>query len=288
MGKNKSEWQFKHAWRNRLHSIMYKTDTPEGRGLDIIILCGIIASIITVMLESVESIRKEYYSLLNILEWAFTILFSIEYIARVISARHASNYVVSGWGIIDLLAASSKYISLFFVESQYGVIVRALRLLRVFRVFKLGRYIGASEELIRTIVSSRAKIIAFLGVIVAISMIMGTVMYLIEGEENGFTSIPIAIYWTVVTMTTVGYGEITPETPLGQFLSIALMLIGYGIIAIPTGIVSAQFVVQKKNFFIRKDKCPNCQAKRHKKNALYCYKCGVGLYNDNQKESNVD
>ena len=280
MGNSIPKSTFKQPWRNRLHSIMYKTDTPEGELFDVVILCGIIASIITVMLESVESIHKEYRLILNILEWIFTILFSLEYIGRIIATKYPVKYITSGWGIIDLLAASSKYISLIFFEYQYGVVVRALRLLRIFRIFKLGRYIGASENLVAAIIASRAKVISFLGIVVAVSMVMGTLMYLVEGKESGFESIPISIYWTIVTMTTVGYGEITPVTPIGQFLSIILMLVGYGIIAIPTGIVSAQFISQKKDL-IRRYECSNCLAKRHEKNASYCYKCGKMLHSDN-------
>jgi len=281
MGKNS-----KHNWRNRLHEIIYEADTPAGKLFDVVLLFVIIASIVLVMFESVHSIDRKYHNLLNVLEWIITILFSLEYIARIITVNKPIKYITSFYGIIDLLSTIPKYISLIFAGTHALVALRALRLLRVFRILKLGRYLGASNNLVNALKSSRAKIAVFLFTVVIASIILGTIMYLVEGEKNGFTNIPKSVYWCIVTLTTVGFGDITPSTPLGQFIASLVMILGYGIIAVPTGIVSAEYTSQKKqqqangDISVNTQSCPNCMTETHRDGAEFCYKCGYKLHND--------
>ena len=278
----------KSNWKTKLHEIIYEADTPAGKLFDIVLLFVIIASIVLVMLESVKSINDSFHDLLNILEWVITILFSIEYIARIVTVQKPIKYITSFYGIIDLLSTIPKYISLIFAGTHALVALRALRLLRVFRILKLARYMGASNNLVRALKASRAKIAVFLFAVVIVSIILGTIMYMVEGEENGFTNIPKSVYWCIVTLTTVGFGDIAPSTPLGQFIASLVMILGYGIIAVPTGIVSAEYTSQKNQFkqdsdntiAINTQNCPNCSAEGHKDNAKFCFKCGHKLYNE--------
>ena len=235
------------TWKHKLHEIIYEADTPAGKLFDVILLIAIIASVLLVMLESVKSIDSKYHDLLNISEWVITVLFSIEYIARVITVKKPSKYIFSFYGIIDLLSTIPKYISLVFGGIHALAALRALRLLRVFRILKLARYLGASNNLVNALKASRVKISVFLFAVIIVAVILGTVMYLIEGEENGFTNIPKSVYWCIVTLTTVGFGDIAPQTPLGQFIASLVMVLGYGIIAVPTGIVSAEYANQHSN-----------------------------------------
>lgn len=272
----------KTNWKSRLHEIIYEADTPEGKLFDIVLLFVIIASIILVMLESVNSINDKFHDILNILEWIITILFSIEYIARIVTVQKPIKYITSFYGVIDLLSTIPKYISLIFAGTHALVALRALRLLRIFRILKLARYLGASNNLVQALKASRAKIAVFLFAVIIVSIILGTIMYLVEGEENGFTNIPKSVYWCIVTLTTVGFGDIAPSTPLGQFIASLVMILGYGIIAVPTGIVSAEYTSQSN--LSKKDSentistntqcCANCSAEGHKDNAEFCYKCG--------------
>ncbi|GAA3628846.1 ion transporter [Flavivirga jejuensis] len=275
----------KRHWKIRLHEIIYEADTSGGKIFDIILLVTIIASIILVMLESVKSFDAKYHNFLNISEWIITILFSLEYIARIITVKKPFKYVTSFYGIIDLLSTIPKYISLVFGGIHALAALRALRLLRVFRILKLVRYLGASNTLLKALRSSRVKISVFLFTVVIIAIILGTIMYLIEGEEAGFTSIPTSVYWCIVTLTTVGYGDISPVTPLGQFIASIVMILGYGIIAVPTGIVSAEYATQSKaNKIIEEDvqlnsqSCSNCLSEKHKDGADFCYNCGEKLH----------
>ena len=271
-------------WRARLHEIIYEADTPEGKLFDVILLIAIIASIVFVMLESIKEFDARYHNFLNIAEWVITIIFSLEYVARIISVKKPFKYIFSFYGIIDFLSTIPKYISLIFIGTQVFIALRALRLLRVFRILKLARYLGASNMLANALKASRAKIFVFLFAVVIVSVIFGTLMYLIEGEASGFTSIPVSIYWCIVTLTTVGFGDITPVTPLGQFIASFIMILGYGIIAVPTGIVSAEYVYQNKSnqplalrnpeIDLNTEACPNCSAEGHKDKAKYCYNCG--------------
>ena len=267
-------------WRDKLHEVIYEADTPLGKFFDLILLIVIIASIIFVMLESVESIDKKYHNFLYAAEWVVTILFSIEYIARIITVKKPSKYIFSFFGIIDFLSTIPMYLSFFLVGSQSLVALRALRLLRIFRILKLARYIGATTNLTRALKLSRAKIMVFMLFVLILCVILGTVMYLVEGEQNsGFSSIPRSIYWSIVTLTTVGYGDIAPATALGQFIASFIMLMGYAIIAVPTGIVSAEITkIAGKPISTNTQCCSNCLTEQHKDNAEFCFKCGCKLH----------
>jgi voltage-gated potassium channel len=269
-------------WKQKLHEIIYEADTPAGKLFDVLLLWAIIISIILVMLESVVSINEQYHYQLNIAEWVVTILFTIEYIARIISVKKPIKYIFSFYGIIDFLSTIPKYISILFVGTHALVALRALRLLRVFRVLKLARFIGESNQLVRALKASRTKISVFLFAMIIMSIILGTIMYLIEGSAgSGFTSIPRSVYWCIVTLTTVGYGDIAPATALGQFIAAFIMVLGYGIIAVPTGIVSAEFTKQQAyKIHTNTQACPNCGAEGHKDNAEFCYKCGHSLHEE--------
>lgn len=263
------------SWKHRLHEIIYEADTPAGKLFDVVLLIAILASILFVMLESVPSINEAYGDLLNTAEWVITILFTIEYILRLIAIQKPLKYVFSFYGIIDLLSTIPKYISLILVGSHNLAALRALRLLRVFRILKLARYIGASNKLIIALKQSKAKIAVFLFFVLILCIILGTVMYMIEGAENGFTSIPRSVYWAIVTLTTVGYGDIAPGTPLGQLIASVIMILGYGIIAIPTGIVSSEMA--KTTIQTNTQACPNCLKDNHQDDADFCYHCGHKL-----------
>ncbi|SNR34043.1 ion transporter [Lutibacter flavus] len=267
----------KKNWKSKLHEVIYEADTPNGKLFDIILILTIIASIILVMLESVESFDSEYHNFLNISEWIITILFTLEYIARIVSIKKPTSYIFSFYGVIDFLATIPKYLSLIFVGTHALVALRALRLLRVFRILKLTRYLGASITLAAALKASRIKIAVFLFVVLLLTVILGTVMYLIEGPENGFTSIPYSMYWAIVTLTTVGYGDISPHTPLGQFIASIVMILGYGIIAIPTGIVTSEMAKTNTKIQTNTQHCKFCGADTHLDNAEYCNKCGEKL-----------
>ena len=264
----------KTTWRSKLHEIIYEADTPAGKLFDIILLIAILASVVFVMLETVEQFDNRYHTFLNAAEWVITILFTIEYIARIVAVKQPSKYIFSFYGIIDLLSTIPKYLSLLFVGTHALAALRALRLLRVFRILKLARYVGESNRLLVALRNSRAKISVFLFFVVILCVILGTIMYLIEGgEDGGFTSIPRSVYWAIVTLTTVGYGDIAPVTALGQFIAAFIMILGYGIIAIPTGIVTAEYT-RNREVHTNTQCCPYCTADKHKDNAEFCYKCG--------------
>ncbi|MCB0474359.1 MAG: ion transporter [Flavobacteriaceae bacterium] len=273
--KEKKE-RSKH-WKARLHEIIYEADTTEGKLFDVVLLIVIVASIILVMLESVRSFDLKYHKFLNISEWIITILFTIEYIARIISVKKPSKYIFSFYGLIDLLSTLPKYISLAFAGTHALIALRALRLLRVFRILKLARFTGESNKLMAALKASRAKIAVFLFAVIIIAIILGTIMYMVEGEANGFTNIPKSVYWCIVTLTTVGYGDIAPATPLGQLIASLIMILGYGIIAIPTGIVTAEYT-RAKEVHVNTQSCPACGVENHRDNAQYCYHCGHSLH----------
>ena len=265
----------KPSWKERLHEIIYEADTYEGKLFDVILLIAIITSIVLVMLESVTSIDEKYHDFLNIGEWVITILFSIEYILRIVSIKKPQKYIFSFFGLIDFLSTIPKYLSFFIVGSQSLIALRALRLLRIFRILKLARYVGASNKLLLALKASRAKIAVFLFFVLIVCIILGTVMYMVEGADNGFTNIPKSVYWAIVTLTTVGFGDIAPVTPLGQLIASIIMILGYAIIAIPTGIVSSE--IAKNNAYILDEStqsCPNCLKENHKDKATFCYNCG--------------
>ena len=264
--------------KHRLHEIIYEADTPAGKLFDIALLFLILFSVVLVMLESVSWIGEDYANLLYQLEWGITALFSLEYIARLLVVKKPWRYITSFFGIIDLLSILPMYIS--FVGTSSLVALRALRLLRVFRILKLSRYIGESNFLMASLWASRAKIGVFLFAVIILCIIFGTIMYLVEGEVNGFTSIPRGIYWCIVTLTTVGYGDIAPMTPLGRFIASIIMIMGYGIIAVPTGIVTSEMTQQQQNPDTNTQACPNCMTETHLDDAVYCHHCGHKLNED--------
>ena len=263
-------------WKEKVHEVIYEADTPAGKLFDVILLLVILLSILLVMLESIESIGTKYAYILDVAEWVITILFSIEYLARIISVEKPKTYVFSFYGIIDLLSTIPKYISLFVLGTHSLVALRALRLLRVFRILKLTRFIGESANFGKALKRSRAKIAVFISFVIVLCIILGTVMYLVESnEESGFTSIPRSVYWAIVTLTTVGYGDIAPITALGQFIASLIMILGYGIIAIPTGIVTSEMSKSEKELIPNNTQnCANCNEDYHKDNADFCHKCG--------------
>ncbi|MDC0176966.1 ion transporter [Polaribacter sp.] len=266
------------SWKHRLHEIIYEADTQAGKVFDVVLLIAILASVLLVMLESVESFDTKYHSFLDISEWVITLLFSIEYVLRIIAIKKPLRYIFSFYGLIDLLSTMPKYLSLFFVGSHHLAALRALRLLRIFRILKLARYIGASNKLLIALKASKAKIAVFLFFVVILCIILGTIMYMIEGAENGFTSIPRSVYWAIVTLTTVGYGDIAPHSPFGQLIASAVMILGYAIIAIPTGIVSSEMTKNRDNEIETNTQvCPSCAVENHKDGADFCYNCGSKL-----------
>lgn len=271
------------GWKHRLHEIIYEADTPLGRFFDIALVFLIIVSVVLVMLESVKEVDQNYHDLLLTLEWVVTIFFTIEYFARIISLKKPFKYIFSFYGIIDFVSTIPLYLSYLFAGSQVLLAVRAFRLLRIFRILKLVKFLGEASQLKAALKASRAKIAVFIYVVLILSVIMGTIMYLIESDEAGFTSIPRSIYWTIVTLTTVGYGDIAPQTNLGQFIATIIMVLGYGIIAVPTGIVTVEFSRHGKNNKGRSvvhsntQACPSCSAEGHRDNAKHCYSCGYYL-----------
>ena len=264
-------------WRIALHEIIYEADTPLGRLFDIVLLILIILSVIFVMLESVSSLDIKYHEYLYIGEWVITIFFSFEYIARIITVKKPFKYIFSFYGVIDLVSTIPLYLSFILTGSSYLLTVRALRLLRVFRILKITRYIGESNKLKRAMVHSRPKILIFLFAVLIISIVAGTIMYLVEGEENGYVSIPRSVYWCIVTLTTVGYGDISPATPLGQFIASIIMVMGYGIIAVPTGIVTAEYSKADQHIDTNTQYCLNCNESHHPDDAKFCHSCGEDL-----------
>lgn len=277
-------------WRAKLHEVIYEADTRVGKIFDLILLVLILLSVIFVMLESVSWIDAKYHKLLYIGEWIITIFFTFEYIARIITVKKPKNYIFSFYGIIDLLSTIPLYLSFILVGSNYLLTVRALRLLRIFRILKLTRYVGESNKLSRALLHSRAKILIFLFAVVIISIIAGTLMYIIEGEKSGFTSIPRSVYWAIVTLTTVGYGDISPATPFGQLIASIIMIMGYGIIAVPTGIVSAEYArSDQSEIHLNTQCCHNCGTDKHRDDSEFCHICGDELHPQaNKNEETLD
>lgn len=265
-------------WRNRLFRVIFESETPAGKAFDVALLVSIGLSILVVSLESVSAIRLAHGPLLMLLEWGFTIIFTIEYLLRLISTRHPLRYAVSFFGIVDLLSIIPTYLALLIPSSHYLVVIRALRLLRVFRVLKLGHYLHEADVLRSALRASRQKITVFLLAVVTVVVIVGTAMYVIEGEQHGFTDIPTGIYWAIVTLTTVGYGDISPQTPAGKMLSSVIMLVGYGIIAVPTGIVTSE--LSRASRQASEQYCATCGTDSHDRDARYCKYCGNQLEPD--------
>jgi len=263
-------------WRDVLFEVIFEADTPAGKWFDIVLIICIVLSVTVVMLDSVGSVSAEYGELLKAGEWFFTIVFTIEYILRLLCVGTPIRYAVSFFGIVDLLAILPTYVGLLIRAGQPLSVIKVLRVLRIFRVLKMGHHTRQAALLKQALYASRRKILVFLFVVLTLVVIIGSLMYVIEGGENGFTSIPRSVYWAVVTLTTVGYGDISPETPLGQFLAALVMILGYSIIAVPTGIMTVEFSrahTEKPS----SQACPNCSAESHDRDAVYCKLCGSKL-----------
>jgi voltage-gated potassium channel len=264
--------------RARLHEIIFESDTFAGKAFDVALLVAILASVLAVMLDSVSAIHRDYGAALRVTEWVFTIGFTIEFVLRLYAVKRPVRYVFSFYGIIDLAAILPSYLSLFYAGAQSLMLVRAFRIVRIFRILKLSHYLGEAELLVVALRASRAKITVFLLVVTTVASIVGGLMYLIEGEASGFDSIPAGVYWAIVTMTTVGFGDIAPVTAVGRMLASLVMLLGYGIIAIPTGIVTSEIV--RANMAGRRvsaQACPSCAAEGHDVDAVHCKYCGHSL-----------
>ncbi|MVN85851.1 ion transporter [Deinococcus sp. HMF7620] len=275
-----SQAHHRAAWRVRLGDVIYNSDTRAGRVFDLFLIAAILASVLAVMLDSVAPLRARYAPQLRAAEWTLTGLFTAEYLLRLLTARRASHYARSFFGVVDLLSLLPAYLALLIPGAQYLLIVRVLRLLRIFRVLKLVRYLSEASVLTRALQASLAKITVFLAVVLTLVVIVGTLMYVVEGPQHGFTSIPTSIYWAIVTMTTVGYGDIAPETPLGKGLASLVMILGYGIIAVPTGIVTVGLTQAQRGAWLDTAPtvtCARCGLSPHEPDARYCRRCGEGL-----------
>lgn len=264
------------SFRERAHEVIFEAETRAGRAFDLALMITIVASVGTVMLESVASVRERFGSALRLAEWTFTVLFSIEYVARLLAVRKPLRYAASFFGLVDLLSVVPAYLSIFVPGAQALLVVRSLRLLRVFRVLKLARFLDEAQVIGRALHASSRKIAVFLVSVLVIVAIMGSMMYAVEGPQHGFTSIPHAIYWAIVTLTTVGYGDVYPKTDLGRFLASIVMILGYGIIAVPTGIVTAELTSAMRKP-ISTQACPHCSAEGHESDAAFCKYCGSQL-----------
>ncbi len=262
--------------KQKLFEIIFEADTKAGKLFDILLLWIILLSIIIVMLESVHAVNDFYGDWLTIGEWIVTIIFTIEFILRIYVLKKPFAYVFSFYGLVDILSILPTYIAFFITGASGLMVIRALRLLRVFRILKLSRYTREAGKIMQALKESRHKLAVFLVAILTIVVILGTIMYMVEGEENGFTSIPESIYWAIVTLTTVGYGDIAPHTDLGKLISSFVMILGYAIIAVPTGIVTIAFNKQSDNE-LSTQVCPNCLFDKHEKDAVFCKKCGTKL-----------
>lgn len=265
------------GWRHRLHTVIFESDTRAGRIFDTILLAMIILSIMVVMLDSIDRLHAQYGDVFFALEWFFTILFSIEYILRLLSVRKPFLYALSVLGLIDLLSIVPMYLSLFVYGGQSLLVLRALRLLRIFRIFRLTHFMSEMSFLNVAIRSSLKKISIFMLFVLMVVIILGSMMYVIEGKTNGFNNIPDSIYWAIVTITTVGYGDISPITPLGKLVASLIMLLGYGIIAVPTGIVTTEMAIAARSRKHKNEACPACGKEGHDDNADYCKYCGSKL-----------
>jgi voltage-gated potassium channel len=265
------------GWRTRFHTVVFEADTRAGRAFDIGLMAVIVLSVLTVILDSVPTIRARQFQTLFVLEWIFTVLFTIEYVLRLACVKRPLRYALSFFGLIDLMSILPTYIAFFMPEAHALIDIRLLRMLRVYRVLKLPRYFDESQILMEALRNSRHKIAVFLGTIFILCIILGTLMYLIEGPANGFTSIPTAMYWAVVTLTTTGYGDIHPKTPFGQAVTSLVMLMGYGIIALPTGIVGAELAMSMSRKKPTTRTCTQCLSEGHEADAAYCKDCGSRL-----------
>jgi voltage-gated potassium channel len=265
------------GWRLRLYTIIFEADTRAGRAFDLILIGFILASVAVVVLDSMAAVHQQHGRWLKGLEWFFTVAFTIEYIARLACVRHPWRYARSFFGVIDLLAILPTYLAVFVPEMHSLIDVRLLRLLRLFRLLRLTAYVSEFGALYRALHASRRKIAVFLAFVLLLTMIMGTLMYVVEGPENGFTSIPIGVYWAITTLTTVGFGDVTPQTDLGRFIASLMMLMGWGTLAVPTGIVSAELVAHHTQREPTTRTCHVCLSEGHLPSAKFCRDCGAKL-----------
>lgn len=263
-------------WRERLHEIVFRSDTRAGQLFDLVLLVAILASVLAVMLESVVEIRAQHAATLSAVEWGFTALFTLEYALRLLCVRSPMRYATSFFGLIDLLGILPTYLALFLPGAQALMTIRLLRMMRIFRILQLAAYVGESAILSRALRASRPKIVVFVVFVLSVVCSVGALMYVVEGPEHGFTSIPVAIYWAIVTLTTVGYGDITPETGFGRLCASVIMILGYGVLAVPTGIVTTELAFASR---LRRTarSCPGCASEDHEDDALHCKRCGAKL-----------
>ena len=264
------------GWRARAHEIIYESDSPAGKAFDVALIATIVLSVVVVMLDSVADFREEHGAQLRIAEWVFTLLFTFEYGLRLLCVSRPARYATSFYGIVDLLAIVPTYLSVLFPGAQYLIVIRSLRILRIFRVLKLTNYVAEFEVMTRAMRASARKIFIFMYSMLTLVVILGSLMYLIEGPEHGFTSIPRGVYWAIVTLTTVGYGDISPQTGAGQTLAAVIMIMGYGIIAVPTGIVTVEMSLAARKG-VSGQACPSCSAEGHDPDAVHCKFCGAKL-----------
>ena len=265
------------GWRERLYVVVFEHGTPAGRAFDIALLVAILASVFAVVLESVPMVRQRWGSELVAIEWGFTLLFTAEYLLRLVAVRRPLSYAGSFFGIVDLVAVLPTYLSLLVPGSQALLTLRAVRLLRVFRILKLSHFLGEEQVLVRALRASMRKIVIFIGAVLVLVLVLGAAMYLVEGPESGFTSIPLSMYWAIVTLTTVGYGDIAPQTVVGRMLASLVMILGYGIIAVPTGIVTVEMGRATRQAPADAKRCPACGLADHAEDAAYCKRCGSEL-----------
>jgi voltage-gated potassium channel len=276
MSRDPSHPRPPETWREHLYEVIFEADTPAGKLFDVLLLVAIVLSVLVVMLESVAEVSAEYGSLLIRAEWVFTGLFTVEYVVRIVCARRPLKYIFSFYGLVDLLAVLPTFLMVLFPRAQGLAVIRALRLLRAFRIFKLAHMLSEASEFRHAIWASRAKIAVFLTFVVIVVVIFGSAMHLIEGPEHGFTSIPQSMYWAIVTMTTVGYGDIAPETALGKALAACIMILGYSMIIVPTGIITAELTLAGSKH-ITTQVCPECMSEGHDRDAIHCKYCGGKL-----------
>lgn len=275
----------KKLTRNRLHEIIFEADTKAGKIFDVFLLIFIVLSVLIVILDSVQSFSEAVKNTFYILEWCFTIIFTIEYITRIYVTKKPLRYILSFYGLIDLLAIIPTYLGLFLIGAKAMVVIRIIRLLRVFRILKLMQFLRATEYLLASLKRSRYKIFVFIMFISLIVVVLGSLVYLVEGPEHGFNSIPKSIYWAIVTLTTVGYGDISPQTAGGQAIASLVMLIGYAIIAVPTGIITSELIQESKNKRNNSQVCYNCHDSNHSDEAIFCKTCGKALHEKDEKKA---
>lgn len=277
MGTPMAEEKGTTRWQDQLHEIIYESEKPAGKLFDILLLAMVMLSVLVVMLDSIQNLHEKYGDLFYTLEWIFTVAFTIEYVLRLVCIRQPLKYVFSPLGVIDLLAIIPTYLSVLVAGSQSLLVLRALRLLRIFRIFRLVHFLSEMRFLTMAIRSSLRKISIFILFVLTTVVILGSIMYLVEGRQNGFSSIPQSVYWAIVTITTVGYGDLAPVTPLGKFIASFIMLLGYGIIAVPTGIITTEMAIAAKSRHSDNRACLSCGREGHEPDANFCKYCGGKL-----------